>query len=230
MRNIKLTIVLAFFYLVSAGQNTKAIDKLDGIYIFKDNFCSASYLFKPSGEFFYEGGCEARSNIAKGNYKIDSGKIILTTADVPLQYNITALDNKKGKNIQVTLKDVDGKILSYSKVLTLPLRIEGDTLTKIGFLKTDSLGQLTINPTKVSAISLDRYDVGGWLNRTYEVYHWEALSNFNSTQLSIQFNYPIFCLRYPEIVVTSFTKELQITGNEFQLVDNKNNVYLKSQK
>ncbi len=230
MQSIKLTIVLAFFYFTSAAQNTKAIDKLDGVYISKDNFCSASILFKPNGEFYYEGGCEARSNIAKGNYKIDGKKITLVTMATPLQYSIIRLDTKKSSTIKIILKDNDGKLLRYTKVLTLPYEVNGDTLKKVTFLKTDSIGQLVIDRSKISAISFDRYDVGGWQGNTDHIYNWEPISNFNSTQVTVQFNYPIFCLRYPEIVVTSFTKELQPTGKKFQLVDSQNNLYNKSKK
>lgn len=206
------------------------VTTLDGIYTFKDNFCSASILFKPNGEFYYEGGCEARSNIAKGNYKIDGKKITLITVAQPLQYSINKLNNKNGGAIQITLKDADGKLLRYTKVLILPNRIKSDTLKKISYLNTDSIGQLIINRSRISAISLDRYDVGGWLNNTDHVYQWEKVSNFNSTQLSIQFNYPIFCLRYPEIVVTGFVLELQTTNNATELTDNKNMIYKKSEQ
>lgn len=230
MQKTSLLLGFIFFCFTLIAKPSVQKNKLDGIYTFKDNFCSASLLFKPTGEFYYEGGCEERSNIAKGNYKIDGNKITLLTMAAPIQYSITKENTNKSNKIQITLTDADGKPLPYTKILTLPYKMNNDTLNAMNYLETDSMGQLILNTSKISAISLDRYNPSKRFMHKDQVYHWENVSNFNSDKLTIKFNYPIFCLRYPEIGVTGSVPELQLANNETKLVDKQNNIYIKSEK
>ncbi len=230
MKKIFFPCIFIFFCSKVAAQISLPDGKLNGIFTFKDNFCSASYLFKPSGDFFYEGGCEERSNIAKGTYKIEGEKIILITTAAPIEYSIKSGNNKNSNKINVSIIDVDGKPLLYTKIMTLPYKMSGDTLENIGSLLTDSVGHLIIDASKINSISLDRYDPSNRFNHKENVYHWKLVSSLGSDNLTIQFNYPLFCLRYPEIAVTSIKNQLQITNNKAELIDNQNNIYKKTEQ
>lgn len=230
MQKTSLLFSFILFYITLLAQPYVQESKLDGIYMFKDNFCSASLLFKPNGEFFYEGGCEERSNIAKGNYKIEDKKITLITINTPIQYSIQKENNITNRRISITLTDNEGTPLAYSKVLILPTkRLQNDTLKSIEYLQADSAGQVIVYTSKVSAISFDRYSHSSRFKYPENIYHWESVFDFKSDNLTIQFNYPIFCLRYPEIVVTGFVPELQLTNDKNVLIDKNNNIYQKAQ-
>lgn len=229
MKKISLLFSLTFLYFSVIAQSPETERRLNGIYIFKNNFCSASYLFKPNGEFFYEGGCEERSNISKGNYKIDGKKIHLITTAEPIKYSIYKENSNKKIEVQITLKDSEGKVLPYITVFTLSNEIQNNSIKSINYLETNSIGQLVINSSKISAISLNRYNPNNILNNKENDYHWEDISNLNSDKLTIQFNYDIFCLRYPEIVVTNSLLDLNMISNKTKLIDSENNTYTKTE-
>ena len=218
--------------VISSEEATKLLSPvvLNGVYMYKDDHCSSSFLFKPNGEFYYESGCEERSNIAKGQYQVNRKIITLHTTAVPLQYNFYKESNQLSKEITLTITDNEGKPLPFFNVFTLPYKIYGDTLENIVHQQTNINGQIIIDTSSISSISFSRTDPKKIFMNKDNVYNWEPISNFNADKITVRFNYSIFCLRYPEIGVTDFVPELVLTNNETELIDNKFNFYKKSQK
>lgn len=171
---------------------------LNGHYSSKSDHCSGNYLFKPDGKFYYEGGCEERSNIAKGIYEINGKNVRLLQDEAPLKYTVTKGPLTSNGKIGMVVVDQDGARLPLFNVFALRTPVYGDTLLQITRLQTDEKGELNIDSSGYAFISFDRFNP----NRITKdnIFRWVPLSELASGATMVRFNYPAFCLQYPEIV------------------------------
>jgi len=209
------------------GQKIDGSTVLNGEYTVKGGLCSASFLFKPDKVFYYEGGCEARSSIGKGHYELTNGKLTLLYDSSSLQYSIKTERPSTGGNITLALFDVDGKPLRFFKVFALPVKVYGDTVANIRVLQTDSTGLLVIGTSPAGLISFDRFSPDR-LSKEYR-FRWEPVSDLPGSRINVQFNYPVFCLRYPEINTAVGYKDFKRVMPDDVLIDGQNNIYVKKQ-
>ena len=215
-----LIIALCLFSTVSKSQN------VHGLYIAKNNLCSASLLLLPGGLSYYEGGCEERSTIFKGAYQVSKDSIKFFTSGPPsISYKIlTTKSSPEDKKI-VKLIDVEGKPLAFFNVFTLSYPVIGDTLDNINHLLTDKNGVFSLEGLQESYISFDRFNPKR-INKENK-FKWERLSALDGTTITIQFYYPAFCLRYPEVQVLSGLPTLKRIAGQDALIDDQHNIYRK---
>lgn len=220
MKLLTLFIVGLFFFSDGFSQTD-----VKGIYATKTDLCSASFLFLPGGLFYFEGGCEDRSSILKGAYKITKDSVQLIVDPSPLRYSIKSTGAIVDNERTLTVKDVEGQPLAYFKVFALPASIITDTLKNMKVLITDINGVLKLNTNQIADISFDRFSTLriDESNR----YTWVQLSKMKGSNHIVQFNYPRFCLKYPQINVGANLSNLKRQVANDALMDDKQNIYTK---
>jgi hypothetical protein len=143
-----------------------------------------------------------------------------------LRYTVKNTSTAVGQVIKkYTLIDVDGKPLASFKVFTLSPAVNSDTSRYIQQLQTDSSGVLLLDTSQIACISFDRFNA----NRLSKDNHfkWEQLSAIAGNTITIQFNYPGFCLQYPDIQVAGSLPGLKRKTGEDELIDGTGNLYIK---
>ena len=225
----KLLLLFVVFSLLQPhtafAQREHVKTQINGRYVSKKGMCSSSFLFLPGGLFYYEGGCEDRSFILKGGYKVLKDTINFFPDPEPIRYSIKSNPKTNDAKLSISVLDNEGQALPFFNVFVLTYPIYGDTLNYIQSLETNSKGILIVNTSNFSAISFDRYNPKR-INKDSR-FKWEALSSVSGSIQTVQFNYPEFCLSYTDIQVAGGFTPLLIKDGEDALVDDQNNIFKK---
>jgi hypothetical protein len=193
-------------------------------YYEKNGFCSFSMKLFADSTYFYETGCEGRSNVNFGKWEILSDTIHLTPIDtVNFNKSISiTYDRPKEKDSNLVIrvidmynrpigdfdlivvpKEIDSKWINMPGRFTL--KQEGETDIFLESIKTDDNGYVSVNCNPKSVIKL--IDVLQMFNINEIDY-----SEFNGENITIKLNVMKEMFRYPEL------KWLQLPNNK--LVNN----------
>jgi hypothetical protein len=224
----KFQINLCFILIVFLPGLAFCQSPVKGIYTAKNNFCSASFLFLPGGLFYYEGGCEDRSSILKGAYKTSEDSVQLFADPSPLRYNIESAGAITRSERTLTIVDVEGVPLSYFKIVGLRSSVKRDTLENMQVLTTDSNGVVKIDTREIAFVSFERFSTLR-VNKDNR-YAWRSLASLAGNDITVQFNYHRFCLKYPEIKVAGALSNLKRNRTDDTLADNQQNIYARQKQ
>lgn len=169
---------------------------LNGWYSCQDNIhCNSNFRFLPDGIYYQEAGCEDRSSISYGQYKITGSEISLQTAldDIP-HFSITEKDTVAGSWIRI-VDNVGQPIKSFQLMALNGPAL--DTLRDSQFPEMDSSGYYSIPSGDSVFFSFVRK------NKDIEVAPalkaWYQLKQTANKIFTLQFNYPAFALATPYI-------------------------------
>lgn len=217
-------IILSVLKEVDAGKLFATVN-LEGTYSFKDDFCGASFIFSRAGEFYYTGGCEDRSSIAKGRYTINGNSIQLQADTNGINYSVKQVDAIEEGKLKLRLTDMEDKPLANFSVFILPAGISRDTIKNMRKFRTDQQGELQIDAVNGGSISFTQVNPGR-ISPGAKL-KWEPMSLFSGKSRLLQFNFPASCLRYPEInFIEKFSAFLTIITNGM-IKDHLGNRYKK---
>lgn len=222
MKLLTLFILGLFSQSIGFGQSN-----VKGTYTTKTENCSASFLFLPGGLFYYEGGCEDRSAILKGAYKITKDSVLLIADPSPLRYSIESEGAVANNERTFRVIDVEGQPLPYLKLFALPPSINKDTLSNLLVLITDSDGMLTLDTEQIADVSFDRHNTMR-IDENNQ-YNWISLAKIKGSKSIVQFNYHRFCLKYPQINVGANLSNLKRVIPNETLIDSRQNIFIKQE-
>lgn len=164
--------------------------------------------------------------ILKGRCKVskDSIQLIADTSS-SIRYNIESTSAITVEKRSLVIIDNEGQPLPFFKIFTLSSPVDGDTLNYIKNLQADSNGVLLLDSLQTAFISFDRFNP----NRLSKDNHfkWEPIAVIAGNAITVQFNYPAFCLKYAEIQVGAGFSSLKRKMSDDTLMDAQLNIYTK---
>lgn len=183
-------------------------------------FCSQTMILDSCGVFFYESGCEGRSDISYGRYSINSGNILsfqyLSFDSMSPVRKVIQSQNATLGDSSITLTFYD----RYNQVLgsTFAILI-GDTANKVHEFWTDSKGQIELNSNTFKFVSLVQLT---------NIYGDTIKIEIGNSSAEIFLNLPRVFLIYPELTVSqSGTLNLQLKDDGLYSSKTKQLVFKK---
>ena len=182
-------------FIILNGVSYCAVGQLKATrhYSFQDGLCSKSVILDSAGYFFHEWGCEGRSNISFGKYRMGRDNIInfrfLPFDSIAPIKKVTQVTSKESSDSIVTFSFYD----RFGEPLNTNFGIRvADTSNKVHEMWTDEKGQIQLNRFIYKNITLIQF---------LSIYGEAAGITLENKSLNVYLNLPKVFLDYPELTL-----------------------------
>jgi len=188
---MKLIVISSFIFLTAFTHFAVAQVKRTKHFSSQDGLCSRSFILDSTGYFFKEWGCEGKSRISFGRYKIDDKKNI-SLQFLPFDSILPINKIVEGKRLEgldsiLTIALYD----RYKKPVSLNFGVRlADTSNQVHEMWTDESGQIEVNRFVFKELALVQF---------LAIYGEANGIVIKNNSLDIYLNLPGLFLQYPEL-------------------------------